>query len=68
MRHGLSFTQNVIDYAAKKGSPSLVKFVLDGGGSITSQTLENAARNTMDRVGMIQLLLTMLNRPSENQE
>lgn len=40
MRHGLSFTQNVIDYAAKKGSPSLVKFVLDGGGSITSQTLE----------------------------
>lgn len=68
MDHGWPFTQKVIDYAAKKGPPSLVKFLLDGGGRITSQTLENAARSLRDRVGMLQLILTMLNRPLENQE
>ncbi|KAJ5409244.1 Galactose oxidase/kelch beta-propeller [Penicillium crustosum] len=67
LNHGWPVTENVMVKAATRGKVAPFKVMLKAGGPITSKVIVGGARNTSDGARMVKLLVSLMNRPLDDE-
>jgi hypothetical protein len=65
--HGCPVTENVMVNAATWGRAAPFHLLLKAGGVITSKVIVGGARNIYDGPRMVKLLISLMNRPLDNE-
>lgn len=67
LNQGWPVTENVMVRAATRGKVAPFELMLNAGGPITSKVIVGGARNINDGARMVKLLVSLLNRPLDDE-